>query len=164
MAVDLELFCDMRLAAATDDVAHTVDYTQVADRVLPIAQPDRFHLLEALADRLAQAMLAEFSGSAVELWVRKLKPPVHGVRESTGARITRQAVSGAHGERPADWLTQHRHFLTPGHALDLACGHGRHTLYLAQEGFRVEAWDRDAAALEAVGGPGPTLGVSPLTA
>src|SRR3989475_12882028 len=70
MAVDLELFCDMRLAAATDDVAHTVDYTQVADRVLTIAQTERFHLLEALAERLAQAILAQFSVSAVELWVR----------------------------------------------------------------------------------------------
>src|SRR3989442_3912775 len=153
MAVDAGLFCEMGLAAAKDEGAHTGAYTQVADRVLTIAQTDRSHLLEALAERLAQAILAQFPVSAVELWVRKLKPPVHGVRESTGARITRQAASGEHGERPADWLTQHRHFLTPGHALDLACGHGRHTLYLAQEGFRVEAWDRDAAALEAVLGP-----------
>src|SRR5947209_17608621 len=137
MAVDLELFCDMRLAAVTDDVAHTVDYTQVADRVLTIAQTERFHLLEALAERLAQAILAQFPVSAVELGVRELKPPVHGVRESTGARITRQAVSGAHGERPADCLTRHRHFLTPGHALDFACGHGRHLPPLPQDGFRL---------------------------
>ena len=89
MAVDLELFFDMRSAAATDDVARTVDYTQVADRVLAIAQSERFHLLEAFAERLAQAILAQFFVSAVELWIRKLKPPVHGVRESTGARITR---------------------------------------------------------------------------
>ena len=163
MAVDLELFFDMRLAAATDDVAHTVDYTQVADRALAIAQTERFRLLEALAERLAQAILEQFPLSAVELWVRKLKPPVHGVRESTGARITRQAASGPHGDRPADWLTQHRHLLTPGHALDLACGHGRHTLYLAQEGFLVEAWDRDAAALEAVQTAANTLGLSTVT-
>src|SRR2546425_3755147 len=95
MAVDLELFVDMRLAAVTDDVARTVDYAQVADRVLAIARSERFHLLEALAERLAQAILAQFSVSAVELWVRKLKPPVHGVRESTGARITRQEIGRA---------------------------------------------------------------------
>src|SRR3989441_12896765 len=95
MAVDLELFVDMRLAAVTDDVARTVDYAQVADRVLAIARTERFHLLEALAERLAQAILAQFSVSAVELWVRKLKPPVHGVRESTGVRITRQEIGRA---------------------------------------------------------------------
>ena len=163
MAVDLELFFDMRSAAATDDVARTVDYTQVADRVLAIAQSERFHLLEAFAERLAQAILAQFFVSAVELWIRKLKPPVHGVRESTGARITRQAASDPHGERPADWLTRHRDLLIPGHALDIACGRGRHTLYLAREGFRVEAWDRDAAALEAVQTTAKTLGLSTIT-
>jgi FolB domain-containing protein len=163
MAVDLELFVDMRQAAATDDVAHTVDYTQVADRVLAIAQTERFHLLEALAERLAQAILTHFPVSAVDLWVRKLKPPVHGVRESTGARITRQAARCPHGERPAEWLIQHRHLLPPGHALDLASGRGRHTFYLAQEGFRVEAWDRDAAALEAVQATAKTLGLSAIT-
>ena len=163
MAVDLELFFDMRVAAATDDVAHTVDYTEVADRVLAIARTERFHLLEALAERLAQALLSQFPLSAVELWVRKLKPPVHGVRESTGARITRQAASDPHGDRPADWLAQNRHLLTPGHALDLACGRGRHALYLAQEGFLVEAWDRDAAALEALQTTANTLGLSTIT-
>src|SRR2546428_11312385 len=101
MAVDLELFCDMRLAAATDDVAHTVDYTQVADRVLTIAQTERFHLLEALAERLAQAILAQFPVSAAGPWVRKPKSPGAGGRESSGARIPRQAVRRAHGWRPA---------------------------------------------------------------
>ena len=163
MAVDLELFFDMRMAAVTDDVAHTVDYAQVADRVLAIARTERVHLLEALAERFAQAILAQFSVSAIELWVRKLKPPVHGVRESSGVRITRLAGSDPHGDRPADWLVQHRHLLTPGHALDLACGRGRHTLYLAQQGFRVEAWDRDAAALEAVQTTAKTLGLSTIT-
>src|SRR5437870_12539582 len=106
MAVDLELFVDMRLAAVTDDVARTVDYAQAAVRVLAIARSERFHLLEALAERLAQAILTQVSVSAVELWVRKLKPPVHGVLESTDARIRRHAVSGPYGERSADWLTQ----------------------------------------------------------
>src|SRR3989441_9621351 len=163
MAVDLEFFVDMRLASVTDDVARTVDYAQVADRVLAIARTKRFHLLEALAERLAQAILAESSVSPVELGARNLNPPVHGVRESAGARITRQAASGPHGDRPAAWLTQHRDLLTPGHALDLACGRGRHTLYLAQEGFRVEAWDRDAAALEEVQTTAKTLGLSTIT-
>src|SRR5437867_12907105 len=58
---------------------------------------------------------------------------------------------------------QHRDLLTPGHARDLACGRGRHTLYLAQEGFRVEAWDRDAAALEEVQTTAKTLGLSTIT-
>ena len=48
---------------------------------------------------------------------------------------------------PAAWLTTHRHLLPGGDALDLACGHGRHALWLAKQGWRVTAIDRDGGAL-----------------
>ena len=48
---------------------------------------------------------------------------------------------------PATWLTMHWRWLPPGDALDLACGRGRHALWLAQQGWRVTALDRDAGAL-----------------
>jgi SAM-dependent methyltransferase len=41
----------------------------------------------------------------------------------------------------------HRRWLPPGDALDVACGRGRHALWLAQQGWRVTALDRDAKAL-----------------
>jgi FolB domain-containing protein len=163
MAVDLELTLDMTRAAATDDLHDTVDYIQITEQVLAIAQTERFRLLETLAERLAQAILDGFAVSEVELWVRKLKPPVHGVRESTGARITRQARGGTHGDRPADWLMQHRSLLPPGRALDLACGRGRNALYLAREGFQVEAWDRDTEALSALSDRAKALDLSTVT-
>jgi SAM-dependent methyltransferase len=37
--------------------------------------------------------------------------------------------------------------LPKGRALDVACGGGRHALYLASHGFQVEAIDRDSEAL-----------------
>lgn len=163
MAVDLELALDMAPAAATDDLARTVDYLRVTERVLAIAQDQRFHLLETMAERMAQAILSEFPVSEVTLWVRKLKPPVKGVRESTGAKITRQAADDPQGVRPADWLVRHRLFYRPGRALDLACGRGRNALYLAREGFQVEAWDKDAEALEGLSATADTLGLSAIT-
>ena len=39
-----------------------------------------------------------------------------------------------------------------GAALDVACGHGRHTRHLAALGVRATAADRDAAALAALTG------------
>ncbi len=163
MAVDLELSLDMAPAAAIDDLSRTVDYITVTERVLAIAQTQRFHLLEAMAERMAQAVLSEFPVAAVTLWVRKLKPPVKGVRESTGAKITRQAADDPHGARPADWLVRHRSLYAPGRALDLACGRGRNAMYLAQEGFQVEAWDRDAEALEGLRSTADALGLSAPT-
>lgn len=163
MAVDLELAFDMARAAATDDIQDTVDYVQITEQVLAIVQTERFHLLEALAERLAQAILRGFAVSEIELWVRKLKPPIPGVRESTGARILRQATGETHSDRPAQWLTQHRRLLPPGRALDLACGRGRHALYLAQEGYQVEAWDRDTEGLSLVADRAKALSLSNVT-
>jgi SAM-dependent methyltransferase len=48
----------------------------------------------------------------------------------------------------AAWLTMHRHLLPDGgDALDVASGRGRHALWLAAQGFRVTAMDRDSDAL-----------------
>jgi dihydroneopterin aldolase len=163
MAVDLELSLDMAAAAAADDLARTVDYIKVTEQVLAIVQTRRFHLLETMAERLANAILSEFPVREVGLWVRKLKPPVKGVHESTGVKITRQAADSLHGDRPASWLVQHRSLYTPGQALDLACGRGRNALYLAREGFQVEAWDRDAEVLEALRATAESLGLAAIT-
>jgi SAM-dependent methyltransferase len=45
---------------------------------------------------------------------------------------------------PSQWITQHSHLIAPqGHVLDLACGSGRHTRYLLENGYRVTAVDKD---------------------
>jgi SAM-dependent methyltransferase len=50
--------------------------------------------------------------------------------------------------QPSRWLVDHLPLLPPGgHVLDVACGRGRHTLLLAQAGFRVHAIDRDPEAI-----------------
>lgn len=38
--------------------------------------------------------------------------------------------------------------LTPGKALDLGCGGGRNSLYLAQQGFTVDAWDHNPDSIQ----------------
>lgn len=66
VVLDLELPVDCRRAAATDDVADTVDYKRVAKRVLTYIEASEFKLVETLAHRLALLLLEEFG---VE-WVR----------------------------------------------------------------------------------------------
>jgi tellurite methyltransferase len=52
---------------------------------------------------------------------------------------------------PTDWLTSHAALLPArGDALDLACGGGRHAMWLARQGLRVTAVDRSEAAIAAV--------------
>ena len=60
----------------------------------------------------------------------------------------------AHGqEPPSDWVASWTPRIAPrGKVLDLACGIGRHSRFLAARGFRVCAVDRDSTALDALDG------------
>lgn len=54
---------------------------------------------------------------------------------------------------PSDWLLRWAHLLPAGGTvLDLACGSGRHTRWLAARGHRVTSVDRDAEAVEPLRG------------
>jgi SAM-dependent methyltransferase len=62
----------------------------------------------------------------------------------------RRYREGAYAERiyPSDLLRAWAATVSPGRALDVACGAGRNALYLAELGFTVDAVDVSAAALE----------------
>lgn len=67
-------------------------------------------------------------------------------------------LSGA----PSPWVARCASCLPAGgRVLDFACGAGRHALWLAARGFRVDATDRDTAALRALAG---AAGVVPVEA
>ncbi|MCC2956065.1 class I SAM-dependent methyltransferase [Massilia sp. IC2-477] len=51
------------------------------------------------------------------------------------------------------WVARFAPLATAGEALDLACGSGRHTRYLAARGLQVTALDRNAEFLAALAGP-----------
>jgi SAM-dependent methyltransferase len=52
---------------------------------------------------------------------------------------------------PSPWVMRFVPLIAPGgRVLDAACGHGRHSRYLAGRGLRVEAVDRDPQAVAAV--------------
>jgi SAM-dependent methyltransferase len=51
--------------------------------------------------------------------------------------------------RPSSWLLLNEDLLPrAGYALDVACGRGRHALFLAQRGLTVVAVDRDPQAID----------------
>lgn len=53
--------------------------------------------------------------------------------------------------RPARWLVDHVHLLPRGgRVLDVACGRGRHALWLAARGFDVHAVDRSVESIAAL--------------
>jgi 2-polyprenyl-3-methyl-5-hydroxy-6-metoxy-1,4-benzoquinol methylase len=52
---------------------------------------------------------------------------------------------------PSSWLVQHAGLLPrEGRGLDVACGRGRHALWLAEHGLTTLAVDRDPEAIRAL--------------
>ncbi len=82
--VDLELPVDCRRAAASDEVADTVDYKRVAKRVLAYIEASEFKLVETLAHRLALLLLEEFN---IE-WVRVTLNKPGAIRGSRDVGVT----------------------------------------------------------------------------
>ncbi len=75
--VNLELELDLAPAGRSDDFRLTVDYAQAARLVLEIGTGPSVQLVETLAERMAERLLAEFTrADAVVLEVAKIHPPV----------------------------------------------------------------------------------------
>jgi len=55
--VDLECELDLSAAGRADRIEHTVDYMELIDDIRQVVSRESYNLLEALGDRLAQAVL-----------------------------------------------------------------------------------------------------------
>ena len=60
----------------------------------------------------------------------------------------RYAAGAPWGAEPNVWVREHAEGLAPGRALDVASGDGRHALWLAGQGWDVDAVDFSAVAVE----------------
>ena len=150
LAIDLDLEFPTGQAAETDNLAQTVDYAAVAERVVALVSRQHCRLLENLAERIVAMLLADFPIERVRIWLRKLHAPLSTSAGSVGVRIEKaKAITPriAAEPEPAPFLVQQVHRLSKGAALDLAAGTGRNSLYLLQHGMEVEAIDRDEMAL-----------------
>lgn len=89
--VDIRLATDLRAAGVTDDLTQTVNYSAVYKRVKAIVEGPPRDLIEALAEDIASALLADFSAStAVTVTVRKPEVALKGAMlDAAGVRIHR---------------------------------------------------------------------------
>ena len=74
--VDVELELDLAKAAASDDVADTVHYGELAGRLVEVIAGDPVNLIETLADRLAAVCLADARVTAATVTVHKPQAPI----------------------------------------------------------------------------------------
>jgi dihydroneopterin aldolase len=86
--LDLELGFDLRPSGQTDDLSQTIDYGAIYEVVEKVAGGREHKLVEALGERIANALFENFPVESVQLTVRKSKP-IAGVLDWAGVRITR---------------------------------------------------------------------------
>lgn len=88
--IDLELFLPLHQAGSTDNVDKTVNYAEVYQTVKNIVENERYNLLEALAESMAQTILERFfQVEQVAVQVKKPEAPVQGIFEYFSVTIKR---------------------------------------------------------------------------
>jgi dihydroneopterin aldolase/2-amino-4-hydroxy-6-hydroxymethyldihydropteridine diphosphokinase len=89
--IDLDVEADLSSAAASDDLADTVDYSSLVAVAAKVVEGERWQLLERLARRVADEVLAaDGRVHAVTVTMRKLEPPVPHDLASAGVRLRRE--------------------------------------------------------------------------
>ncbi len=93
--VDLVIEADLSAAGASDDLHDTVHYGLAADRAVQVVSTERHDLLERVAHRIAAEVLSMDHVDAVEVTIRKLRPPIPHHVEFSAVRIRRIRVPAA---------------------------------------------------------------------
>jgi dihydroneopterin aldolase len=93
--IDVVLELDLAPAARSDDVADTVHYGELAERLAGIVAGDPVNLIETLADRLAAACLADARVAAATVTVHKPQAPIAHEFADVAVTLRRERERGA---------------------------------------------------------------------
>ena len=88
--VDVVLSLDVAAAAAADDLALTVHYGELAERLAAVVEGEPVDLLETLATRLADVCLAQSRVTACEVTVHKPSAPIARAFADVSVTVRRQ--------------------------------------------------------------------------
>lgn len=91
-AIDLTMYKELWQAGQSDELHHTANYAEVYHRVKLIVEEEKFSLLEALAEAIANAVLERFPVQRVAVSIRKPSAPVAGVFDYVEVHIERERV------------------------------------------------------------------------
>jgi dihydroneopterin aldolase len=91
--VNLTLWLDLSQAGASDRIEDTYNYCNSVTAVQDLIQTARFHLIEKLAEAIAQLVLASNQIEQVTVRLTKLTPPIPNFSGSVAIEITRSRSS-----------------------------------------------------------------------
>ncbi|SEH60841.1 dihydroneopterin aldolase [Mycolicibacterium rutilum] len=74
--IDITVWTDLRQAARTDDLTHTLDYGQLAQRAADIVAGPPRDLIETVAAEIADGVMSDERVTEVEVVVHKPSAPI----------------------------------------------------------------------------------------
>ncbi len=87
VSIDIEMAADVAKAAETDNIEGTLNYKAVAKRVQQFVAASEYQLVETLAEKIAETVLAEFDIPWIQL--RVCKPGAIRNAKNVGVTIRR---------------------------------------------------------------------------
>ncbi len=91
--VDVEVGIDLQPASASDDVATTIHYGELAERVVAAVAADPVDLIETVAERVADLVLGYPAATSVRVTVHKPDAPISVPFDDVAVSILRFPVS-----------------------------------------------------------------------
>ena len=85
VVIDLEMASDTVRAAASDEIAHALDYAAISQQVIALVEASEYQLIETLADTVARMIMREFNVPWLRL--RLSKPGAVAEAEDVGVVI-----------------------------------------------------------------------------
>ncbi len=88
---DVDIYTDFTEAARKDSLDKTIDYHKVYSFMYHLALEQKYYLIEALANKIADELLIKFERiTKVAVRVRKNNPPLGGVVETVEAEVVKE--------------------------------------------------------------------------
>jgi len=88
--IDLTLKTNLKEAGVSDDVEETINYAEVYDEVKEIVEGKAYDLIETVAEKISDKLLAEFKTlEIIKVVVKKPEVPIPGVLEWVEVEIER---------------------------------------------------------------------------
>tara|TARA_Y100000780_G_C13382623_1_gene301037 strand:- start:51 stop:428 length:378 start_codon:yes stop_codon:yes gene_type:complete len=91
LELDIDIYADLSAAGKSDELDDTLDYGSVATTVEEICLGVKAQLLERLAELVAGRLLELDGVVAVEVTVKKIRPPVPSDLHFSAVRVTRHS-------------------------------------------------------------------------
>lgn len=88
--VDVELLVDAKPAGFSDQLADAVNYVDIFNKIKAVVESERYDLLEKLAERIAESVLADERVPATTVRVRKPGAPLAGFFDCVEVEIHRE--------------------------------------------------------------------------